>query len=343
MNNIKYWTNRYLLLEQRRKNDSEKLISNIQNEFNTALKDIQKGIDDWYKAYATENTISIDQAKKVLNRKEKKGYIDTIEDFLKKAKVQDPKFEKELRNRYIKSRINRLEAIKNQTSIQIEILGKSQDIKTFNHLIKVYENSYYESLYDLGKGGLMVNFNIRDTKLIESICRTPWSSKSFSERVWGNNKKLIKEVRSILSQGVITGIDVHQMSKKLAKRMDVASYRAKTLIRTETNFVLNQATADSYEAAELEEYQFLATLDTRTSTICQKLDNKTFKVKDKMVGVNYPPMHPNCRSTTIPFFREDIGTIKDKRTARDHEGNAIMVDYSIDYAEWFKKYIQAYV
>lgn len=56
----------------------------------------------------------------------------------------------------------------------------------------------------------------------------------------------------------------------------------------------------SYEATGLDGYIFLATLDLGTSDICQFLDGKRFKLKDAQVGKNYPPMHPNCRSTTIP-------------------------------------------
>lgn len=341
-NNVQYWTERSLLKEQRRKRDSDKLIANLQKEFKTGLKDISQQLNNWYKTYADESGISLDQAKKRLTPKEQKKWENAMEDFLRKAKSGDARFEKELRKRYIQSRVNKLESIQNQVSMQLELLTKSQDIKTFKHLQESYKNTFYETLFDAGKSGIGVRFDILDPKLVESICRTPWSGKSFSQRIWKNNKKLIKEVRSILSQGVMQGIDVHQMSRKLAKRMDVALYRAKTLIRTETNYVLNQATAEGYAASSLEEYQFLATLDNRTSPACQKLDNKVFKVKDKMVGANYPPMHPNCRSTTVPYFNEDEGHIRDKRFARDYTGKRITVNSSMSYTKWYERYIKPF-
>lgn len=337
---IEYWTKRALLKEKRRKEDGEKLLSNLQKEYNKAFKDFSKQIESWHQKYADENGITLVQARKKLVGKEQRQWENTMEDFL--SKVGDPKFEKELRQRYIKSRVDKLESIQNQVAMQLELLTKSQNIKSFQHLKKVYENSYYETLFDGYQAGIAVRFDILDPKLVESICRTPWSGKNFSERIWTNNKKLIKEVRNILSQGAIQGLDVQKMSRQLSRRMDVALHRAKTLIRTETNFLLNQATAHGYEAAGLEEYQFLATLDTRTSVLCQRLDNRVFKSKEKMVGVNYPPIHPNCRSTTVPYFREDEGFRTDQRFGRDYQGRGIYVDAGISYKDWYNEYIKPY-
>ncbi|MDU2281948.1 minor capsid protein, partial [Staphylococcus sp.] len=47
------------------------------------------------------------------------------------------------------------------------------------------------------------------------------------------------------------------------------------------------------------EYKYVAKIDKKTSKICHSLNGKVFKVKDMMPGVNAPPMHPWCRSTTV--------------------------------------------
>ncbi|MDZ5017221.1 phage head morphogenesis protein, partial [Clostridium perfringens] len=85
----------------------------------------------------------------------------------------------------------------------------------------------------------------------------------------------------------------------------------------------------------IEEYEYSATLDLRTSDICSELDNKPFKVKNAIVGVNYPPMHANCRSTTIPVVRwegeekeEDVRIYRDPLTGKNRYAKIR------DYAEW---------
>jgi hypothetical protein len=69
------------------------------------------------------------------------------------------------------------------------------------------------------------------------------------------------------------------------------------------------------------------------------MDGKVFKTEDAQAGKNLPAMHPNCRSTTIPYFAEGRPQF---RTARDKDGNRITVPASMKYDEWYKKYIKPY-
>ena len=97
---------------------------------------------------------------------------------------------------------------------------------------------------------------------------------------------------------------------------------------------MGEATAKAYEELEVDKYQFLATLDNRTSEICQKLDGKVFNMKDRVVGVNASPMHTGCRSCEIPYMDNEYST----RFARDSKGKRIEVPSSMTYEEWAKIY-----
>ncbi len=73
----------------------------------------------------------------------------------------------------------------------------------------------------------------------------------------------------------------------------------------------------------------MATLDSRTSLACRELDGKDFAVAEARAGVNYPPMHPRCRSTTIehdPDGKADWFT----------SGQAMQENMS--YEGWFEKH-----
>jgi hypothetical protein len=95
---------------------------------------------------------------------------------------------------------------------------------------------------------------------------------------------------------------------------------------------MGEATYKAYEELEVEKYQFVATLDKRTSDICQELDGKVFDMKDRIVGVNASPMHPSCRSCEIPYIQDDYST----RFARDSKGKAIEIPSNMTYEEWKK-------
>ncbi len=62
------------------------------------------------------------------------------------------------------------------------------------------------------------------------------------------------------------------------------------------------------ELGEDGEYKYVAKIDKKTSKICHSLNGKVFKIKDMVPGINAPPMHPWCRSTTVPH----LGNWRDK-------------------------------
>ena len=104
--------------------------------------------------------------------------------------------------------------------------------------------------------------------------------------------------------------------------------------------VVEEARMDSYKASNVERFQFLATLDDRTSEQCAEMDLQIFDVKDAEVGVNVPPLHPSCRSITVPYIdRESYGLPEGTRAARDRYGRNIEVPASMSYKEWKAKYL----
>jgi hypothetical protein len=82
----------------------------------------------------------------------------------------------------------------------------------------------------------------------------------------------------------------------------------------------------------------VATLDSRTSEICQEMDGKTFRMSEWEVGVNAPPFHVNCRTTTIPYFDDEFSNTG-KRAARGEDGKTYYVPADTTYKEWEKAYV----
>ena len=207
-------------------------------------------------------------------------------------------------------------------------------------LKKIIPEAYYNTIFDIAKGiGEQPAFSTINKKLVSKIIHEDWSGKNYSKRIWSNTEALAEELREVLTEAAATGESIHKTSKKVAQKFDTASYNAERLIRTETTYACNQAELLAYDELDIDEYEFVATLDTRTSPICQKLDGRIFKTKDAQAGKNLPVMHPNCRSTTIPHFKDGNPTI---RTARDKDGKKITVPASMTYPQWHKKYIEPY-
>lgn len=90
----------------------------------------------------------------------------------------------------------------------------------------------------------------------------------------------------------------------MQKKLETEQWKIERLVRTEGTFIANQASLRGYEEAGIKQYMFLARVDKRTSEICKEMNYYIYNVSEAVAGKNLPPMHPWCRSTTIPFFTD---------------------------------------
>lgn len=327
MDSREYWEMRALLQEQAAKEKGSKFLKDLAKMYNISLKEIQKDIEKWFKRYAKEEGITLAEAQKRLTSGETIGYQLAMEEVIDEA--ENESFKKYLKHKYMSERVTRLDSLKNQISVQLEILAESKDIQTFEYLKSTYKDNVFLNKPNIN---IQSTFHKFSETAIEQTVLKPWSGKSFSDRIWSDTEKLIDEVQGVISVGLVQGHGIDKMSRKIARRMEVSQNRAKTLVRTETNYILSQATFDTYENFNVEKYEFLATLDYKTSEICQSLDKEVFFVKDRQVGVNCNPMHPNCRSTTIPYFEDGV---EGMRIAKGADGKSYYIKDSVSYREWY--------
>lgn len=237
-------------------------------------------------------------------------------------------------------RMKRLTALLAKTDAKMKELYGVTLGDTTALLTEIIPEAYYHTIFDIAQGaGVQPQFSAVNSKLIDKIINENWSGENYSKRIWKNTNKLAESVRETLTEAAMNGESIYKTSRKLSEAFDTTAYNAQRLIRTETTYAANQAEMLSYKELDIERYEFVATLDTRTSPICQKLDGKVFDTKDAQAGKNLPSMHPNCRSTTIPYFEDGMPKL---RAARDKDGKRITVPASMKYDEWYKKYIEPY-
>lgn len=79
-------------------------------------------------------------------------------------------------------------------------------------------------------------------------------------------------------------------------------YKYNHLLRTETSYVVNRADLEVAKNFGIEKRKFVATLDSRTSSKCREQHNKIVYIKDTVIGVNTPPLHPFCRSIMVDYI-----------------------------------------
>lgn len=344
MKNSEYWKQRFTQLEAAQNAIGENTRADIERIYREAQRTIEGQITAWYERLMKNNDISMAEAKKWLRGKELREFHWDVGDYIKYAKenAMNKAWIKELENASAKFHISRLEGlnINLEHSLQ-ELFHKEESIMT-DALSHVYKEGCYRTMYELQKG-FSVGFDVAkiDDNYVHKVLSKPWAADgyNFSERIWQNKTQLINTVHQIISQNVLTGADPRKAIDAIAGKMKTSKYNAGRLVMTEEAYFSSLATGDCFRELDVEKYEILATLDNRTSDICQSMDGKVFDMKDYQAGVTAPPFHVFCRSTTVPAFDKDYD-IKGSRAARNGDGKTYYVDGDMRYSEWKEKFVE---
>ncbi|AQZ46044.1 minor capsid protein [Paenibacillus larvae] len=339
MKSQEHWRKRSEELGSRQFRKADSYVNRLKKEYAKAWNSMQRDIETFYMRFADNNEISYAEAKKLLDAGELREFRMTLEEFTAKAKDNaDHRWTKKLNNVYYRTRISRLEALQIQLRHQIEMLSEGTKRGTDGLLSDTYTDTYYRTLFEIQKGiGIGVTFAKIDSEAAGKIISNKWLSANYSDRIWANKAKLIRELDTNLAQSLIRGDNVNKTARTLSERMQVSFSNAARLVQTESAHIVSQATYDSYrESGVVEKYEFLATLDRRTSKVCRHMDGKVFDLQDKKEGVNFPPLHPRCRSTTVAFFDDEAGV----RAAKDKNGKTYYVPDDLNYEEWYKQFVE---
>jgi SPP1 gp7 family putative phage head morphogenesis protein len=168
--------------------------------------------------------------------------------------------------------------------------------------------------------GVAVDQSERFSQVVRQGLLTGETTPSIAKRLIGSLQfgEEAKTVRQLVAAG--------------GQSTSVADNQVLTLIRTSINQVANTASQQVYEANQdiTKKYRYVATLDTRTSSICRALDGREFEYgKGPM-----PPQHFNCRSTTVPVIDPDILPPSTTATRASKDGQ---VPINQSYGEWLAK------
>ncbi|MFQ9128341.1 MAG: minor capsid protein [Butyricicoccaceae bacterium] len=276
-------------------------------------------------------------ARRLLQDAELEDFRMSLNEFRDKALAGG--FDKELEEVYLRSRISRLQALQTQVELRMMELFSSQRDVLRDHLQERYTDTYYRTVYAVSQQADVASTFARiDPQTVEKILAVPWVGSEFSSRIWADKDKLTRELMQTLSRGFVRGDSLDRMTREFAQRMGVSESRAATLIHTESAHMAAEAAEQGYRETGVKSYRFEAALDLKTCLVCGALDQREFPLAEHETGINYPPLHPRCRCTTVPVTEFQIGS---KRAARNlATGKTEYVEKGMTYEEWRKKYVE---
>lgn len=342
------------MLEEALNNKGMEYLESLEREYRKATTSIEKDISVWYQRFATNNEISLAEAKKFLTNKELKEFRWTVEDYIQYGQENaiNQKWMKELENASAKYHISRLDSLKLQLQQQVEVLFGNQLDSVDKHLRDIYTEGYYHTAFEIQKGvGLGWKLEGINSKQLDQALSKPWSTdaSTFSDNIWRKKDKLVKTVQSELTQAIIRGDAPDKAIKTIANKLGYHPekatvkeriYNAGRLVMTEQSHLQAESQKQCYKDLNVERFEVVGTLDGITCKTCGAMDGKVFKMTDYESGVTANPFHCWCRCCTAPYFDDMYG----ERIARDPKtGETYTVPGDMTYEAWKEKFVDSKV
>lgn len=346
MKNEEYWTKRKANLIYEQMDKAEKQADKFDEIYRQSKTYLDKQINKVFDKFQRDYGLSERDARQVLKNMKDQKDLNELRKVLE-ARPNDPNIQRllaDLDSPAYAYRMKRLERLNDDLDRMRESIYHSEKVGSDTFYSDLMKDSYYKATFDLQQQtGLAYSFsNLPETE-IKRLRELKWTGEGYSDRIWSNTGALASSVKDELLVSLMTGRSVRDTSQAIAERFGAGQNNARRLVRTESAFFHNQMELLSYEDAEITKYKFVAVLDRRTSEICQEHDNKVYDTDKAVPGVNYPPLHPWCRSTTIAYD-EDADYSKLERRARNPKtGKVEYVPADMSYKEWYSKYVDGEV
>lgn len=302
--------------------------------YKKAIREMKSQINALYMEYLDGEQKSLIELNKKLNNKQLTELKETIETYAEILNEYD--------NTHLTSLITKLENMQERVNVPrifavtlifecilAELLAKQEKLQTSMYE-EVYEDSFDKTVYTIQTYlGVGVIFNNPSIDSIKSILNEKYLGESFSTRIWKNQTYLISLLQKEITQGFIQGQSSNQVAERISKVMNVQLSAAKRLARTELTAIHSAANLQAFKSQNIEKYQLVATLDSRTSDICRSMNGNVYLVKEARRGVNLPPLHVNCRTVIVPYLEGN----KSKTNLENGEKGYYKVD-NISYKKW---------
>ena len=339
MKNEKYWKKRQEEKLSSILNDAQVASEYVSDIYSKASLYTQSKINGIFEKYRDGHGLSNADAKEMLDSLISNRDYNQIKRILENNPKTKQRKEllKKLDTPPYQYRIKRLENMQSQLDkLMNEVYKVEKDVSTDCYINSAF-NAYYRNVYNLQKGmKVAYQFDMLDPELIDSMLKSRWSGKNYSNRIWDNTNALAESLKDEMLMGVLTNKTEKEMADTIMNKFAVGTYQARRLIQTESAAMTAFADQQAFKDAGIEKEMFIAVHDSRTSQICQHHDRSIVEIAKAKVGVNVPPLHPNCRSHMIPYI-EGVTDAMKKRQRNPVTNKDEVVDVSENYDQWLKR------
>ncbi|WP_430599379.1 minor capsid protein [Enterococcus sp. DIV0179] len=354
--NLSYWVRRNVDAEQKINDGAIKVEETVTKAYRQAQTYLTQKVRKLFARSQKRSGLSEEEAKQILNQTTSVEELTELRNLSKQ--IMDSEMQasanRKLKALAFKERITRAEDLKAKSFLVSKQIADVQLEKQTEFYIDAIHESYKEATAESvirqaqenAKNGVVIEvWNKKDyqfkelsTRYTKNILNSHWHGSNYSKRIWNDTDALAKRLEELFTVESMTGMSEFEMAKAIASEFDRSIGVARRLIRTEANYMANQAKLKAWQDSGIKYYMLVAVLDLRTSEICRGKDHKVYLVSEAVVSGadgNYPPFHPWCRTIAVMYSKRTLGL--PRKSLDPISGKIIPTKGKTTYDEWMNK------
>lgn len=349
-----YWVKRALERLRRAELLADNYEARIFRLYQESFEELNGELKALFQHYAEQGSLTSLEAAEYLRAPVTREQAEVI--MQKLAEIEDPDVRRRLLARansaQVSARMKRIQAMQENIKAECAKIADKEIAIHQEAARKLGTDAYYRSAFDTQQGvNAAIPFAQMTIEKIDAVLSERWAGENYSSRVWQNAEVMAQKLGELIRTNVVSGRPweqcIDEMQQYMASPDQGGYYAATRLLRTETMHVYNEMSAEASRSMGARRYRFIAVLDLKTSETCRRHDGlmdpdtgKYYTYAKRKAGVNFPPLHPWCRSIEAPYISKE--TLKDMtRPARNPvTGEIVQVPATMTYNEWYKEYVE---
>lgn len=288
---MSYWTARQEQLKQTAEKDEAKLKKRLSSFYDAEFKRLEKEIAAYYQQYGEDNVVSYRNLLQSLSDEDRRLLMERMDEFVAKY----PQYANLMPVRESIYRLDRLQGLQYSVFMtEAEIAGYTNG-QIEEYLRRLSQQGLNYGMETLGFGK---NFYSINDDIVRQFADVPWcNGENFSTRIWNDTNRLAQYLNQDIAQGFARGDSYDKLVRNLRQRFrNVNRKNAYRLVFTEGTYVMAESSMQPF-IRDFDKYHTSPVLDGKTCSICRGMRHETFLMSERQPGVNFPPLHPNCRDS----------------------------------------------
>lgn len=292
---MSYWSDRQDQLRKAAEKDEAAIKKRLSKFYDAEFKRLDKEIAAYFQKYGENNVIEYRTLLQSLDEADRTLLMEQMDEFAEKY----PQYAHLLPVRESIYRLDRLQGLQYSVFMsQANIAGYTNE-QIAQYEAKLAQQGLNSSMETLGFGK---NFYSINDNIVREFVDVPWcNDENFSARIWNDTQRVANYINQDMAQAFARGDSYDRIIKNVQRRFGVNRSNAYRLVFTEGTYVMAESSIKPFEE-DFTQYEYSPILDSKTCEICRALNGKVFEISERQPGVNFPPMHPWCRCTWVPYI-----------------------------------------